>query len=448
MRVNSRKYIQRSNPRKNKYSKKIGGQGGQRNQEGQGSQERSVRQQALNAGKQMLVPGTNFQGGQFVRLNPPKEAGPGARQVLPRPPPKPAQRPAQPAQPAPAPRPPPPRPPASNTRPTLPRPISPTPVPRQIQRPASPTPRPRSPTPAPRPPSSFNETLLQMFNQDVDTIARNIKKKLGTTNERASNAARDLFNKMEKLKKEIYEKLPNNDDSYLYTKDDGYANKNIYLKEGMYQQDNGEQSTVNREPDGKLPGIEKVKKLAIKHQQETLDTKINEHLIREHLDSSKSQVLDDDGIKNVENRLVNCQVLEYRYLKKHDEVVRLFTFILNLFDKYKYQGELLLFLLKYLVRRPISPGADPNRPGPGPQSKPRIRIPRAIITNISKLIRDQDKIQDVIETMKTEIDNDNPLTRTRTDDEYKEIKDEVEKYNPSSSDEEYVEPNSNSSSEA
>ena len=69
-----------------------------------------------------------------------------------------------------------------------------------------------------------------MFNLDVDTIAHNIKKKLGTTNEIASNTARDLFNKMEALKKEIYEKLPNNDDSYLYTKDDGYANKNIYLK--------------------------------------------------------------------------------------------------------------------------------------------------------------------------------------------------------------------------
>ena len=113
----------------------------------------------------------------------------------------------------------------------------------------------------------------------------------------------------------------------------------------------------------------------------------------------------------VENRLLNCQKLEYYYLKKHDEVVRLFTFILNLFDKYKYQGELLLFLLKFLVKRPID---QPNRPG----KERTIRIPRAIITNISKLIKDQDSIQKVINKMKDQI-IDNPETNLYTPDNNK-----------------------------
>jgi len=110
----------------------------------------------------------------------------------------------------------------------------------------------------------------------------------------------------------------------------------------------------------------------------------------------------------IENRLYNCQSLEYLYLKKHDEVITIFTFVLNLFDKYKYQGELLLYLLKYLVYPPKSV-ITPPRPGPGnkvPCTGPvSVRIPKPIIINIQKLIKDQDKIQKIISTMKESIDN-------------------------------------------
>ena len=200
MRVNSRKYIQRRNPRKNKYSKKIGGQPPE-----------NIRKQALRAGVPNAVLVQNRDGGVMGRSNPPKvirRVGP--REVLPGTETQPSTTASAPAQPA-----------------------------QQAQSAQSAQPPPESATATSSNLNSqrVNRTLLQMFNLDVDTIAHNIKQKLGTTNEEASNAARDLFNKMEELKKEIYEKLPNNDDSYLYTKDSGYADKSIYLKKDMYKQD-------------------------------------------------------------------------------------------------------------------------------------------------------------------------------------------------------------------
>ena len=97
--------------------------------------------------------------------------------------------------------------------------------------------------------------------------------------------------------------------------------------------------------------------------------------------------------------------------------MKIFTFLLNLFDKYKYQGELLLFLLKYLVKKPDEPKRNipPNIPNNNrrdcPTSDVKIKIPKAIIKNIGKLIKDQDKIQKVISSMKsTIIDNPDRIT--------------------------------------
>lgn len=354
MRVNSRKYIQRSNPRKNKYSKKIGGQ---------------------------VINGTDSQ--------------------------------------------------STTTTTTTP-----------ISKPTPPsTPPSTTTTPRPEQLSNVNNTLLQMLNQDVDIIAHNIKSKLGTTNREASKIAKELFDKMEELKKQIYANLPNNEDnnSYLKISNNKYGNKEIMLKGNTHLVAEGNESSerLPTNKDETINGLESIKSLDNGKEFITLEDNSNgfsnEEYMRNFIPEKAS--LNSDGIRRVENRLLNCQKLEYHYLKKHDEVVRLFTFILNLFDKYKYQGELLLFLLKHLVRRPISPGTHPDRPVDN--SKPTIRIPRAIITNISKLIKDQDKIQEVINTMKDKINSKDPLTGT--DDKYEEVNDKVASDNPSSIDTNYVE---------
>ena len=280
--------------------------------------------------------------------------------------------------------------------------------------------------------SNIGDSLLQMFKPDVSVIAENIKRSLGKNNREASENAKFLFDKMEELKKIIYSELNRkrvSTDSYLSTKDRGYGEKEILLKGDMYQTDDITSSNNDRQPDGQLPGIDKVKTFARQDNMKNLDTPINESTKDSYIENLgpngyRLETLNNEGIKKVEDRLLNCQKLEYHYLRKHDEVVRLFTFILNLFDKYKYQGEILLFLLKYLVKRP---GDSPDRPEQ-PIDK-SIRIPRSIITNISKLIKDQESIQEVINKMKPGI-MENGLDKTNS--EYTKIKGKVSSNNPSS----------------
>ena len=98
----------------------------------------------------------------------------------------------------------------------------------------------------------------------------------------------------------------------------------------------------------------------------------------------------------IEKRLKNCQNLEFLYLKKHDEIIKIFEFTINLFDKYKYAIKVILFLLKHLVYK------DPSTPG----DTEKINIPIPIIPDIKKLLIDQKKIQEVINKMKTVISPD------------------------------------------
>ena len=107
--------------------------------------------------------------------------------------------------------------------------------------------------------------------------------------------------------------------------------------------------------------------------------------------------LDAAGIERVTKRLKNCQNLEFLYLKKHDEIMKIFAFTMNLFDKYKYAIKVILFLLKHLVYK------DPAGP---PGETPKINVPLEIIPNIKKLLDDQKIVQEVINKMKTVIVND------------------------------------------
>lgn len=115
----------------------------------------------------------------------------------------------------------------------------------------------------------------------------------------------------------------------------------------------------------------------------------------------------------LQSRLINCQYLEILYLTKHDELMKIFQFTLNLYDKYTYAIKILLFVLKNLLDQGPSPPREPPQPGephppiqpPGTTQAPKIRLPKALITNIKQLLKDQKQVQDVIEKMKTAVDD-------------------------------------------
>ena len=80
---------------------------------------------------------------------------------------------------------------------------------------------------------------------------------------------------------------------------------------------------------------------------------------------------------------------------KHEELMKTFVFALNLFDKYQYSIKLLLFVLKNLVIKRLPPRPPIN-----------IQLPKPLIRNIKELLKDQQKMQDVIKEMRTVVNND------------------------------------------
>jgi hypothetical protein len=102
--------------------------------------------------------------------------------------------------------------------------------------------------------------------------------------------------------------------------------------------------------------------------------------------------LDEKGIKKVENRLINCQILEQLYQNKHKELMDTFSFLLNLFNKYKNAIKLLLFLIKNLKAKG--------------SKYPNIRLPKTIIPDISGLLTEQAEIQAKIAKMENDISRD------------------------------------------
>jgi len=250
--------------------------------------------------------------------------------------------------------------------------------------------------------------LLEMLDINKNEIAKKLKGKLGRNNSEVTNRVNELFENLEQLKRHINTTIPQDDDDDSFLKlrgRDMYAKKKFTLKSGVYKKIEGNESgsPSNERQLSDFTGLENLKAESEETKPDTLDTQI---VNKETLLNGADQIeLDDEGVNRLQNRLLNCQKLEFYYLKKHDEVIKIFTFLLNLFDKYKYQGELLLFLLKYLVTKPDKPDR--------PYKSPTIKIPKSIILNIKKLIQDQDTIQEVINKMSTDINSNNPLTVTR-----------------------------------
>ena len=280
------------------------------------------------------------------------------------------------------------------------------PVPSPAQRPQRP-PRPSSSPPGEAAAANISK-LLEMLDINKNEIAKQLKRKLGTNNNEVTNRVNELFENLEQLKRHINTTIPEDNDENSFLKLSGrdtYADKNFTLKSGVYRKIEGNDSgseSEERELDD-FTGLEHLRNQSLETKPEHLDTQIEN---KDTLLNGADQIeLDGDGVNRLQNRLLNCQKLEFYYLKKHDEVIKIFTFLLNLFDKYKYQGELLLFLLKYLVTKPDKPDR--------PYKSPTIKIPKSIILNIKKLIKDQDKIQEVINKMSTDINSNNPLTASR-----------------------------------
>jgi len=126
-----------------------------------------------------------------------------------------------------------------------------------------------------------------------------------------------------------------------------------------------------------------------------------------------TKVVDQDQLQK---RLENCTALEHYYIAKHKEIIRIFNFVINLFDKYKYAIKVILFLLKNLVRANNSTTPPGSSNTSHPAADVKINLPRPIITGIKLLLNDQKNIQTIITGMNAVVNNADQSIRTDDED--------------------------------
>ena len=133
----------------------------------------------------------------------------------------------------------------------------------------------------------------------------------------------------------------------------------------------------------------------------TLDDRTDE-LDGNDLQNSLSLNGNPNDITTLNNRLQNCQTLEKLYLKKHEEIIKIFGFVLNLFDKYKYAIKVILFLLKNLHQNGTT---EEQKKLDNNTIDGKVKLPKTLINNIGLLLKDQDNIQTIIKNMRNVVNN-------------------------------------------
>lgn len=244
------------------------------------------------------------------------------------------------------------------------------------------------------PDNELNENLLQIINDGIDKIVYQLKLRLGNNNDEINRNTYDIKDLLDNLGTYIENKVGNPanavDPNLLLT--DGASNislpnfiknpdtnlydvpvNNAYYGNKLY----GDNIILVNDLSNIIPNNLDENYIAATDSDDTFDRPID-----------VADPNNDADRTLVENRLKNCQNLEFLYLKKHEEIMKIFAFTINLFDKYKYSVKVMLYLLKHLVykdqRGHIAKG---------------IHLPKTIIPNIRKLLKDQETIQGVIDTM-------------------------------------------------
>jgi len=261
--------------------------------------------------------------------------------------------------------------------------------------------------------------LLQILDKGIDDIVIQIKSKIGNGKLETNEYAKRIVDLLEQLSTDINPKITNlgipgdNDNILIRQVDRKYETlpqdhyQNLKLVPGQQGYDtlqniNGVDQKLNANALLEFYRNSKYKDngygLPNRHiNMQTLDTP--------RADTTPPNVIEREtnDVAEIENRLNNCQHLELLYLVKHDELMKTFAFTLNLFDKYKYSIKVILFILKNLVYKkgPDGPSRGPEPGGPG---TPNIKLPKALIPNIMKLIQDQKQVQEVITSMRETID--------------------------------------------
>jgi len=232
-----------------------------------------------------------------------------------------------------------------------------------------------------------NDELLQIISTGINDIVLKLKLRLGNNFEESNVNAQNINNLLERLNQinvaAIQEIDPDPDAKNLYRNADGLLDVEDDNNVNYYGTNDNERYGQTRELNfNDITAHENFRNLDVGGTSVFQD---GEHKIK--FVERWENINNSDISENIKTRLMNCENLEFLYLRKHEEIMKIFAFTINLFDKYKYAIKVILFLLKNLVNK------DKDT------DKQTVDLPKPIIKNIKKLVDDQAKVQGIINDM-------------------------------------------------
>lgn len=233
----------------------------------------------------------------------------------------------------------------------------------------------------------FNDELLQIISKGINDIVLKLKLRLGNNFDESNINAQNINNLLESLQRinelAINDIEADDDAKKLFRNGNGLLDVENDNDENYYgTNDNERYGQTPRLNFNDITAHENFRNLDVGGTSVFQDGEHKNKFVARWEDFINSDISD-----NIKIRLMNCENLEFLYLKKHEEIMKIFAFTINLFDKYKYAIKVILFLLKNLVDK------DKDT------DKKTVDLPKPIIKNIKKLVDDQAKVQGIINDM-------------------------------------------------
>jgi hypothetical protein len=234
----------------------------------------------------------------------------------------------------------------------------------------------------------LSDRLLQILNEGVNRIVEELQEELGNDRQSINQTAKNVLGSLNELRNSINTSINN-------------INGDVKIQNA--ESENGS-AQINSTID--YQGVEYLANTGI---QTLDDEEIKDYVLGDRLDLS-----DKNNRDRIQTRLNNCQTLEVLYLKKHEELMKTFAFTINLFDKYKYSINMILYLLKNLVKKELPDEREKerqrqeqiNRGERDPYEEKELKkgeaivqLPLPILKNVGLLIKDKNTIGSIISSM-------------------------------------------------
>uniref|UniRef100_A0A6C0EX63 Uncharacterized protein n=1 Tax=viral metagenome TaxID=1070528 RepID=A0A6C0EX63_9ZZZZ len=245
--------------------------------------------------------------------------------------------------------------------------------------------------------------LLGIIDKGVNEIVYKLKLKLGNTQNEINNSTYDIKELLNSIGLYV-----NSEATTLLKQNDDPNVVNFTLEDNKYKVPTNINyfNPINPDKQFSKPEPELIKDFNLTSNFSPIHSTYDSNYFHEN---NETDISTPAGLDEVKKRLDNCQNLEFLYLRKHSEIMKIFAFTINLFDKYKYAIKVILFLLKYLLpntkfgEKIVNVDEEEGEGNRDKQVPINVKLPEPIIKNIKAMLDDEQKIQGVINTMRSVI---------------------------------------------